>query len=226
VIAVVSAFGDTTNQLIRRAERVCEQPDKSVLPGLLATGEAAASALLTLALNKVGIPACPLDEVQAKLRTVSGTSDAIPVSVDTARLLAESRRAVVVFPGFVGRDEAQNRRSWSGGSDLTALFLAQQLKAQCVLIKDVDGLYTSDPAHRRAGVAIAQVSYDTAIRLGGRVVKLRRRALRLPTSLLQHHQHRISSNRSWRFPDRLRGAASFRNHYAAARLRHGRRWCF
>jgi homoserine dehydrogenase len=173
VIAVVSAFGDTTDQLMRRAERVCEKPDKSVLPSLLATGEATASALLTLALNRVGIGARLLDEVQAKLRTVSGTSDAIPVSVDATRLRGESQRAVVVFPGFVGRDEAGNRTILGrGGSDLTALFLAQQLRAQCVLIKDVDGLYTSDPAWATVRVSrFAQASYDTTIRLGGRVVQ-------------------------------------------------------
>ena len=147
VIAVVSAFGDTTDQLMRRAESVCAEPDKSVLASLLATGEVAASALLTLALNKVGISARLLDEVQAKLRTVSGAFDAIPVSVDAARLLGESQRAVVVFPGFIGRDETGNRTILGrGGSDLTALFLAHQMKAKCVLIKDVDGLYTRDPA--------------------------------------------------------------------------------
>ena len=168
VIAVVSAFGDTTDQLMRRAERVCEMPDKSVLPSLLATGEATASALLAIALNKVGIAARLLDEVQAKLRTVSGTFDAIPVSVDAARLLGESQRAVVVFPGFVGRDEAGNRTILGrGGSDLTALFIAQKLKAECVLIKDVDGLYTSDPACAAARASrFAQVSYETAIQLG------------------------------------------------------------
>ena len=173
VIAVVSALGDTTNQLMRRAETICEKPDNAVLPSLLATGEGASSALLTLALNKVGIAARLLDEVQARLRTVSGNTDAIPVSVDAARLLSESQHAVVVFPGFVGRDETGDRTILGrGGSDLTALFLAQQLKAQCVLIKDVDGLYTSDPAGTTVRASrFAQVSYDTAIRLGGQVVQ-------------------------------------------------------
>ena len=173
VIAVVSAFGDTTDQLMRRAESVCAEPDKSVLASLLATGEAAASALLTLALNKVGISARLLDEVQAKLRTVSGTSDAIPVSVDAARLLAESQRAVVVFPGFIGRDETGNRTILGrGGSDLTALFLAHQLKAKCVLIKDVDGLYTRDPACTTVRSSrFDQVGYETTLRLGGPVVQ-------------------------------------------------------
>src|SRR5712691_5980149 len=109
VIAVVSAFGDTTDQLMRRAESICGKPDKSVLPTLLATGEATASALLTLALNKVGIAARLLDEVQAGLRTAGGGMDAVPIAVDSARLLSESRRAVVVLPGFVGRGEGGDR---------------------------------------------------------------------------------------------------------------------
>src|SRR6266446_937647 len=173
VIAVVSAFGDTTDQLMRRAEKVCDQPDKSVLPSLLATGEATASALLTLTLNKVGISARLVDEVQAKLRTVSGNVDAIPVSLDAAYLSGESQRAVVVFPGFIGRDERGNRTILGrGGSDMTALFLAHRLKAHCVLIKDVDGLYTSDPACSTVRASrFEQVSYDTAIRLGGQVVQ-------------------------------------------------------
>src|SRR4029453_11593803 len=70
VIAVVSAFGDTTDQLMRRAERLCAKPDRSALATLLATGEAASSALLGLALNRCGIPCRVLDPVQAGLRTV------------------------------------------------------------------------------------------------------------------------------------------------------------
>jgi homoserine dehydrogenase len=173
VIAVVSAFGDTTDRLMRQAEKVCDNPDESVLPSLLATGEATASALLTLALRKVGIAARLFDEVQAKLRTAGGGIDAIPVAVDSSRLLNESRRAVVVLPGFVGRDEAGDQTLLGrGGSDLTALFLAHQLKANCVLIKDVDGIYPSDPARSAVRASrFAQVSYESAIRLGGGVVQ-------------------------------------------------------
>ena len=173
VIAVVSALGDTTDQLIRRAENICGRPEKSALASLLATGEATSSALLSLALNKVGIPVRLLDEVQAKLRTVSGSTDAIPVAVDAARLVGESRRAVVVLPGFVGRDETGDRTVLGrGGSDLTALFIAQQLQAHCVLIKDVDGLYTSNPAATTIRPSrYARASYETAARLGGGVVQ-------------------------------------------------------
>lgn len=173
VIAVVSAFGDTTDALMRRAEKICQRPSKSVLPSLLATGEATAAALLALALEKAGITARLLDEVQVRLRTVSGNTDAIPVSVDVARLVSESQHAVVVFPGFVGRDERGNRTVLGrGGSDLTALFLAHRLQARCVLIKDVDGLYTEDPAWGAARPArFSHASFTTAISLGGRVVQ-------------------------------------------------------
>jgi homoserine dehydrogenase len=173
VIAVASAFGNTTDQLMQRAEKICERPDESVLPSLLATGESVASALLALALKKVGMPVRLLDEIQAQLRTAGGPIDATPVEVDTARLIDESRHAVVIIPGFVGRDENGERALLGrGGSDLTALFLAHQLKAQCVLVKDVDGLYTSDPAVGLANASrFAQASYETALLLGSQVVQ-------------------------------------------------------
>jgi len=178
VIAVASAFGNTTDQLMQRAEKICEHPDESVLPHLLGTGEAVASALLALALKKVGISVRLLDEIQIRLRTVGGPIDATPVAVDTLRLINESRRAVVIIPGFVGRDENGERALLGrGGSDLTALFLAHHLKAQCVLVKDVDGVYTSDPAVGLPNAArFAQASYETALRLGSQVVQ--KKALR------------------------------------------------
>ncbi len=175
VIAVVSAFGDTTDQLTRRAENRCVNPDRSALATLLATGEAVSSALLGMALNRTGIPFCVLDPAQAGLRTVGSKLDADPVAVDAARLLAESRRAVVVLPGFVGRGESGDTTLLGrGGSDLTALFIAHRLSARCVLVKDVDGLYTSNPACVTVrALRFAQASYETAARLGGSQVQLK-----------------------------------------------------
>src|SRR5215510_2864357 len=69
VVAVVSAFGDTTDKLTRLAKDVCDEPDESAVAALLATGEATSSALLGLSLNKSGIPARVSDAVQAGLRT-------------------------------------------------------------------------------------------------------------------------------------------------------------
>ena len=173
VIAVVSALGDTTDQLMRRAESWCQQPDHSALAALLATGESASSALLGLALNRSGIPSRVLDPVQAGLRTAGSKLDADPIAVDAARLLAESRRAVVVLPGFVGRDERGDTTLLGrGGSDFSALFLAHHLRGNCILLKDVAGLYTSDPACLTVrGLRFKQASYEAAMRLGGSVVQ-------------------------------------------------------
>src|ERR1051325_10543263 len=147
VLAVVSAFRNATDELLKRAEPVSERPDASALAALLATGEATASAMLCIALGKAGIPAKILDPAQAGLRTEGGTLDGELIAVDVVRLKRELRQAVVVMPGFVGRCEnGYTTLLGRGGSDFTAVFLATELDARCVLVKDVDGLYASDPA--------------------------------------------------------------------------------
>ena len=176
VIAVVSAFGNTTDDLTRRAHGVCSEPDESLLAALLATGEAASSALLGLALNRSGIPAAVLDAEQAGLTTIGRKLDADLTSVDAVNLRAALQRGVVVLPGFVGRSESgETTLLGRGGSDLTALFIAQRLGGRCRLIKDVDGLYTSDPNVRDGRVAkrYTQASYETAGEVGGAVVQLK-----------------------------------------------------
>jgi homoserine dehydrogenase len=176
VVAIVSALGNTTDELNRRAHVACDQPNDELVAALLATGEAASSALMGLALNRSGIPATVLDAEQAGLTTDGSVLDANLTSVDTARILKALRDGVVVLPGFVGRDRSgKTTLLGRGGSDLTALFLAQRLGAACRLIKDVDGLYTSDP-NARSGTSVARfvrVSYATAARVGGAVVQLK-----------------------------------------------------
>ena len=176
VVAVVSAFGNTTDDLTKRAHDVCGEPDESLLAALLATGEAASSALLGLALNRSGIPAAVLDAEQAGLTTIGRKLDADLTGVDTVKLLAALRRGVVVLPGFVGRSESgETTLLGRGGSDLTALFIAHRVGGRCRLVKDVDGLYTSDPNARDGRVAkrYTQASYETAGKVGGAVVQLK-----------------------------------------------------
>lgn len=173
VIAVVSALGNTTDNLLSAAETVCEKPAESSLAVLLSTGETTCSALLGLALKKVGIPARVIDAVQTGLRTTDDHLDADLIDVDLSRLQNEARKGVVVLPGFVGRrQDDEVTLLGRGGSDYTALFLAHKLKAHCVLVKDVDGLYTGDPACAVSDVRrFSHVGYDTAIRLGGSLVQ-------------------------------------------------------
>jgi homoserine dehydrogenase len=173
VIVIVSAFGDTTNQLLRHAESICPKPLPAAVATLLSTGEAQSSALLTLSLTEAGIPTCVLDAAEAGLRTSGDTLDADPVAIDSRRLLDKSSKAVVVLPGFIGRGQ-QNETTLlgRGGSDLSALFIAQRLGGTCRLLKDVDGLYTGDPADPGIHpLRFSRVSYETAIRVGGSVVQ-------------------------------------------------------
>ena len=176
VVAIVSAFGNTTDELTQRAHAVCDQPNAELVAALLATGEAASSALLGLALNRSGIPTTVLDAEQAGLATEGPVLDANLTSIDAASVLEALRHGVVVLPGFVGKSKSgKTTLLGRGGSDLTALFIAQRLGAVCRLIKDVDGLYTSDP-NATSGPSAARfvrVSYATAARVGGAVVQLK-----------------------------------------------------
>jgi homoserine dehydrogenase len=171
VVAVVSAFGTTTDDLLKRAEQLGLPPSPGAVAALLATGEAAASALLTLALQRSGLPATLLDAHTARLATRGDLLDAELVSASSDRIRRALRDSIVVLPGFVGRDQAGRTAVLGrGGSDLTAVFLARELGGSCRLVKDVDGLYTADPARPDAR-RFATASWETALRVGNGVVQ-------------------------------------------------------
>jgi len=150
------------------------QPDDALVAALLATGEATSSVLLGLALRRSGIPATVLDAEQAGLSTEGPLLDSNLKSVDTASVHKALKSGVVVLPGFVGKSRSgKTTLLGRGGSDLTALFLAQRLGGTCRLIKDVNGLYTSDP-NAQSGLSTARfsrVSYAGAARVSGAVVQ-------------------------------------------------------
>src|SRR5215467_8248365 len=97
VVAVVSAFGNTTDELTQRAHSVCEQPDDALVAALLATGEATSSVLLGFALKRSGIPAVVLDAEQAGLRTDGPILDSNLTAVDTGSLLKALKTSIVVL---------------------------------------------------------------------------------------------------------------------------------
>lgn len=181
VVAVVSAIEGQTDALIERADQYGPGASDSAAAVLLATGELQSAALLGLALGRAGIDASVLPISAIGLRTLGETLDAEPVSVDVARLKSVlERSSVAVVPGFTGVGlGGQWTLLGRGGSDLTALFLAQQLGATCRLIKDVDGLYEWDPAKPRAGKdgsavrprKYAQIGIEDALKLGGHIVQ-------------------------------------------------------
>ena len=174
VIAVVSAFAGVTDELLRAARQWIPHPEEHALAAWVATGEIDAATQLTFALERAGVPATFLDPRDVSLRTRGERLNAEPASVDVIRLqqfIAQS--SVIVVPGFFGFAEGHGIALLGrGGSDLTAVYLAQRLGARCVLVKDVDGLYESDPSS--AGIRpqhFEAAHYDVALAVGGELVQ-------------------------------------------------------
>ncbi|MGE0142716.1 MAG: hypothetical protein AB7I19_12625 [Planctomycetota bacterium] len=147
VIAVVSALAGRTDALIADADSA-GITDPFTLAGVVARGEHESARLLADRLWEAGIGAKVLTPAEIALLASGPPLDSSPVSIHPAaisRALTEDR--VVVVPGFVAvNDDGRTVLLGRGGSDLTALFLAQRLSARCRLLKDVDGLYESNPA--------------------------------------------------------------------------------
>jgi homoserine dehydrogenase len=176
VIAVVSAIGETTNELLAAARALTENPEPYALAELLATGERESAALLGIALDRVGIRARVVDPREFGLVALGTVLDSEPVNVNRERikaLLAES--PVLVVPGFFGFDEKQRLHLLGrGGSDLTAAFLAGAINAtRCRLVKDVDAVYEADPATASAGRPrrFATLSYAQALESAGPLIQ-------------------------------------------------------
>lgn len=175
VVAVVSAFGSTTDDLLAEARERFGPLDDASLARWLETGETQSAASLGLALHQAGVPASILDAGQIGLRTSEEILDAEPLEFDVVRLGHELLDVpVVVIPGFSGRraDGAVTLLG-RGGSDLTALFLARGMRAvECRLLKDVCGLLRV----REDGSLDHQTRYSTAtyeecLRVGGPLIQ-------------------------------------------------------
>jgi homoserine dehydrogenase len=174
VVAVVSAMQNVTNELLTWAETLGAGHDHPGIAGLLATGEAQSTALLTLALARAGVPAVALDEVRLGLRTHGPALNAEPCGLDQRALqLALEEYPVVVVPGFVGRgQDGAISLLGRGGSDLSAIFLAQETQAErCRLLKDVDGIFEFDPARGEAAMRYRTVTWEEAGRVSGKAVQ-------------------------------------------------------
>jgi homoserine dehydrogenase len=172
VVAVVSAFGNTTDELLASARGYCEQPPEGALALLLSTGEKRAAALLALALDRAGIPATAFDPSRLGLRTSGRVLNAEPVrlNVGTIRRALENSRVAVV-PGFIGQmQDGRTSLLGRGGSDLSALFLATQLNGRCRLLKDVSGVYEHDP-HVSSARCYASLTWEDAFSIGGRIIQ-------------------------------------------------------
>jgi homoserine dehydrogenase len=148
VIAVVSAFARVTDALCATVRTLSDDPDPAALAALVSIGEIVSAARLTLALHRAGIPAQFVDPRDIELTAAGERASAVLTRVAVDQLNARLEQTpVLVVPGFFAKsDEGGLALLGRGGSDLTALYLADAMHAKCVLLKDVDGLYESDPA--------------------------------------------------------------------------------
>jgi len=177
VVAVVSAIGKTTDSLIAKARAVSPEPCTRSLASYLATGEQASASLLGIALDSAGLESRVLDVRELGLEGEGDRLDAVPASLDRANLDAALKEVpVVVVPGFAMLDPSGGFMLLGrGGSDLTALFIAKELRAEAKLVKDVDGVFEFDPSKKdeqgREARRYKSLSFEDALGVGGRVVQ-------------------------------------------------------
>ena len=179
VVVVVSAPGDTTDDLIEKAAEITSSPNPREMDMLMATGEQISIALLAMALHEIGTPAISLTGPQAGFATDDHHRAAKIQNIDTARIkreLAEGK--VVIVAGFQGLDSHGDITTLGrGGSDASAIALAAYLGAEaCQIFTDVDGVYTSDPRLVPTARRLDEISYDEILELaaaGAQVMQLR-----------------------------------------------------
>jgi len=168
VVVVVSAMGDTTDELIELAYQVTDRPDVREFDTLLSTGELVSSTLLAMALKEMGYQAISLSGAQAGIRTDSAHSRARILKVEARRVVKElGKGKIVIVAGFQGvTDEMDVTTLGRGGSDTTAVALAASLGAEgCQIYTDVEGVYTADPRLIPEARPLAEIGYDEMLEL-------------------------------------------------------------
>ncbi|MFI5261802.1 MAG: aspartate kinase [Candidatus Limnocylindrales bacterium] len=183
LVVVVSAMGDTTDDLLALADQITPEPDPRELDQLLATGEHMSGTLVAMALHALGVPAISLTGPQAGIRTDGRYGRARIANVDPARLLREldaGRVAIVAgFQGATGEGhlESDVATLGRGGSDTTAVALAARLGAdRCEIFTDVEGIFTADPRLVPEARLLPVIGYEEMLELaqqGAQVMQTR-----------------------------------------------------
>ncbi len=176
VVAVLSARGDSTDELMEQARTMAPSPGGRELDMLLTTGEQVSVALMALCLGEMDCPAVSLTGWQAGVETTDDFGRGEIVRIDPARIRSYLELgAVVVVAGFQGVTRGLDVTTLGrGGSDTTAVALAAALGAdRCMIFTDVDGVYTADPRKFPDAVKLEEISYDEMLAMaqaGARVL--------------------------------------------------------
>jgi len=168
LVIVVSAMGDTTNELIKKANSISKYPSPRELDMLLSTGELISISLLSIALQEINCKSISLTGGQSGIITNSYHKKARITSIDTKRIEEElAKDNIVIIAGFQGVTENYDITTLGrGGSDTTAVAVAAALNADlCEIYTDVDGIYTTDPRICKSAVKLNEISYDEMLEL-------------------------------------------------------------
>ena len=168
VVVVVSAMGDTTDDLIEKANEINPNASKREMDMLLSTGEQITISLLAMAIEKMGFPVVSLTGWQIGMHTDSSYSNARIKTVDTERMQLElDKKRIVIVAGFQGINKNDDITTLGrGGSDTTAVALAAVLHADlCEIYTDVDGVYSADPRIVKNAKKMESISYDEMLEL-------------------------------------------------------------
>lgn len=168
VVVVLSAQGDTTDDLIEKAKEINPEGSNREMDMLLSTGEQISVALCAMAIKALGYPVVSLTGWQAGILTDTAAKNARIKKIDTERLEAElDQKRIVIVTGFQGVDRNQNITTLGrGGSDTSAVALAAALEADlCQIYTDVDGVYTADPRHVKGARKLDEVTYNEMLEL-------------------------------------------------------------
>ena len=176
VVVVLSAMGDTTDELLTLAGSINPKAKKRELDMLLTTGEQVSVSLMAMALQSLDVPAVSLNAFQVRMHSTSRYGNARFKRVETERILHElDSRKIVIVTGFQGVNKYDDVTTLGrGGSDTTAVALAAALHAdRCEIYTDVDGVYTADPRIVKNARKIDAITYDEMLELaslGARVL--------------------------------------------------------
>jgi len=179
LVVVVSALGDTTDELIELAAKINPDASEREMDMLLSTGEQISVALLAMAIHKLGFEAISFTGAQVGILTDANHSKARIIKINADKIREELKKGkIVIVAGFQGVTMNQDITTLGrGGSDLTAVALATALKAdECEIYTDVEGIYTTDPRIEPKAKKIPEITFDEMLEmasLGAQVMQPR-----------------------------------------------------
>jgi len=168
IVVVVSALGDTTDNLINLAQEITDSPSEREMDMLMSTGEQMSIALLAMALHKIGLEAISFTGAQVGIITDASHTKAKIIDINCKRIELELKKGkIVIVAGFQGITMSDDITTLGrGGSNLTAVALAKALKAStCEMCTDVEGVYTADPRIVPNARKVSSISYEEMLEL-------------------------------------------------------------